>query len=247
VNGGFIVPAWRFINCEIAYCTEDGIIYGDTNYSHLYVQGCSIHDNGGNGIHLSKYMGGDIRDTIIYNNGENGIQIGWPLGTFSGVTVNRCTIHGNTGDGILWAFIPGLIFAGSQGRNAIINCNITGNGGYGIEDIDVPTDSEGGPAAIVDYNNFGTGSTANTSGTIAEGLMEPNSLTVDPGYTNTATADFSVDVSVKGLGFPNGTQTLGVGQSGTKSYVDIGAAQRQEAGGGGGGGSPRLINGGLVS
>jgi hypothetical protein len=76
--------------------------------------------------------------------------------------------------------------------------------------------------------------------------MEPNSITVDPGYTNTATADFSVDVSVKGLGFPNGTQTLGVGQSGTKSYVDIGAAQRQEAGGGGGG-SRKLINGGLIS
>ena len=130
-------------------------------------------------------------------------------------------------------------------RLAVINNNITGNGGYGIDDTDAPTDSASGPAAFVDYNNFGTGSTANTSGTISEGVMEPNSLTVDPGYADTAAADFSVDVSVKELGFPDGTQTLGAGQSGTSSYIDIGAAQRQEAGGGGG--SPRLINGGLIS
>jgi hypothetical protein len=136
--------------------------------------------------------------------------------------VSGCTIDGNTGDGIDMS-------TASVGQNTVIkNCNITGNGGYGINGHSTLDLLIGWH----DYNNYGTGGTANTSGARNNLTAGTNDLAVDPSYTNVGSNNFSVGTSVAAKGYPvGGTTYLGANKSATYSYVDIGAAQRVEASG----------------
>lgn len=143
------------------------------------------------------------------------------------------TIHGATSDGIE------ISNGNTVGPTTIINTNLTGNGGYGI----TYTDTEKFLYHI-DYNNFGNGSTANTSGAVNGLTQGPNDLAVDPQYTDASSKNFAVGTNLKEKAMPlGGTKVVGGSNSATYSYKAIGAAQRQEAGGGGGG---PLIGGRLV-
>ena len=101
------------------------------------------------------------------------------------------------------------------------------------------------PVFEVDYNGFGAGTMGQTSGQYNGYAGGSNDVTlatdVDP-YVNKASGDYALDdtngVDLKAAGFPGACRGIA-----TTSYVDIGAAQRQESAGG----ATRLINGGLIS
>lgn len=203
-------------DCEIKYCTDAGISFA----SQLDVLGCWIHDNASDGIAFSGVT--RVRKSRITGNGGDGLR----ATAFSGqLKASDNTIHGNTGDGIDLS-----TNAACSTYLEIVNNQITGNGNYGIRGH-ADTD---GHKWLVDYNNYGSGGTANTSGATLSVTAGPNSLNVDPGYTNAGSNDFSVGTTTQAKGYPGaGGTSGGAGQTGTTSYVDIGAAQRQESGGSG--------------
>ncbi len=201
------------IDTEVHHCTGIGINMPSAGSDgQLELDKCSIYDNGGDGVTFTDGPLFTIRDTLIYDNGGAGVDANTSVLRLTGNT-----IHGNTGDGVNIAVASRLV---------LYNNEITGNGGWGIK----------GPAdvsniAFVDYNNFGTGATANTSGDSDTIPVGANSLNVDPGYANAGSGDFAVGTNVKAEGFPDAAGGIGISKT-TTSYVDIGAAQREEAGGG---------------
>lgn len=207
-------PQLSLTNCEIDNNDDDGINVGSSSI-HCRCHGCDIHDNGGSG--LSNHGVFILTFCNIYGNTSRGVS--WDQATSQGSIIN-CNIHDNGADGV-------YIHNVDNEQLILLNSNITKNGGYGIN-----------PQATydnfwVDYCNFGTGSTANTSGDINDGGLTTsqgdNNLAVDPQFTDAANGDFSIGTNLKAAGspgaFPSGNST---------GYLDIGAAQRQEPAGGGG-------------
>lgn len=140
--------------------------------------------------------------------------------------VINSTWHGTTaGDS------SGIWLAHATPIADIVNCQLTGHPAYGLQ-ID-------GTAILrvnQDYNNYGSGGTANGSGAVSGVTIGSNSLQVDPGYTNAAGGDFSIGKNTRRKAFPLPSRTLGVSQSSTKTWADIGVSQRRE-------GNPELIGG----
>lgn len=216
-------PILLFHDCEVLRCTAAGI--AARTIAQCF--GCYIHDNTGHGISFSAGNSTIVcEDCVIESNGSGGILLETTIGM---LIVRNCTIHGNTGDGIDFT-----ANANSSMANAIIfNNNITANGGYGIRGTGVGAST--GPVSYADFNNFGTGATANTSGSTLNVAAGDNDLAVDPGYADAANGDFAAGTNIKAKGFPAATRDLGSNpSSGTTAYNDIGIS-RQEAGGGGGG------------
>jgi hypothetical protein len=133
-------------------------------------------------------------------------------------------MHGNTGDGINISVAATSVI----GRLLLIqNANITANGGYGIN-------AHAGQIAYqlgIDFNNFGTGATANTSGARNNLNAGANDLAVDPQYTNAATGNFTPSgTNLKGKSFPLSTRNLGANQSTTVNTSYVGVAEPAAAG-----------------
>jgi len=129
----------------------------------------------------------------------------------------------------------------SQAR--IYNNIITGNA-YGISYTGTGWTPEN--RALIHDNCFGTGTGdggANASGQTTTNIagLNQGALAVDPGFTDSAAGDWSIGTTLKGLGYPDAI--LG---SPTRSFVDIGANQREESGGGGGGTGMVGFGGGMV-
>lgn len=218
----------NIVDCEVKYC-DFGLV--PSGSSILRATGLYVHDCTYNGI-LSENGQVILSNSIIENNGSDGIK---EAGTPTVYILENCTIHGNGGDGIE------LVNPASQ-LLRIQNCNITKNNGYGIK----AHANQRLTKPFVDYNNFGTGTTANSSGNVLNIDAGPHDLNVDPQYTDADAGDFSVGTNVQAKGFPDATRYIGANQSLTRSYVDIGAAQRQEAAGGGGGGN-RIFGSGIIT
>lgn len=205
-------------NCEITDCTSDGILYTD-----LIGACCWIHDNGGNGIEANT---DDIVlvDSVIEGNTERGIF----CRPFDTRLLRNCVIRDNTQSGLYL----GLVAPSSTQpqRGVILDCQITENGGYGIEYRSPATDwSE----HIHDFNNFGTGGTANTSGDTNEStLLGDNNINVDPQYADTGNNDYVGGANTQGAGSPGSGNNIGAGQTNTSPTNDIGF--QQAAGGGDG-------------
>ena len=104
----------------------------------------------------------------------------------------------------------------------IVNNQITGHGAYGLQ-----IDGTNLARLNQDYNNYGSGGTANGSGA-SNITIGSNSLQVDPGYANAAGGDFSIGLATRQKAFPLNTRTLGASQSNTKTSTDIGVSQRNE-------------------
>lgn len=186
----------------------------------LVVQGCVFTGQTTAGVSIGVELNGINITGNVFTSNAIGIQL---AAVVTGDICNN-TIHGNTGDGISFTASPVGV--------AILNNQITGNGGYGINS----TVSQTFIISTIDHNNFGTGGTANTSGNTHANIttaLGNDNLNVDPGYTNAAGLDFSIGVNTKAAGFPDSAEYIGAGQSTTYSYVDIGAAQREEPAGGG--------------
>lgn len=153
------------------------------------------------------------------------------------------TIHGSTlGAGIK---IDSTSAQQAGFANILIaNNNLTGNATYGIEFTAATPPELGALRAFlfeVWNNNFGAGAAANVSGAINSQYTSllRDCVYLDPQYTDPANGDFSVGTNVRALGYP--LSNIGLGEV-TRSYVDIGAAQRQESGGGGGVSRARVVN-----
>lgn len=194
----------------------------------LQIVGNRIADCGEEGIDV-RTTGGAITDNIVTGCGGNGIALN---SVSDGAYITGNTVDGNTGSGLFIAAVA------TNDGVMILNNNFTANGAYGIEFASAVTRT-----FVEDYNNFGSGGTANTSGAISHSIpIGDNSLNVDPQYTATGSDDYSVGANVKALGFPDADRNIGADQSGTVTFVDIGAAQREEPAGGGGG-SNSIIGG----
>jgi hypothetical protein len=210
---------FAFLDCEIKYCTTTGAnaaLHTNINSRHTS-QGCWIHHNAGVGINVgvndqTAYAPSAVTECLITDNGSHGVFSG--SGAL-GLLLERCTIANNGGDGIRIGALNGW-----KVRN---NC-ITGNGGYGIN-AQAGQDYKG----LYDYNNL----YGNTSGSYNNLTAGAHDTSLDPEYTNAAGGDFSVGTNLKAKGWPNSSRTIGANQSATTSYVDIGAAQREEQGAGG--------------
>lgn len=208
------------IDCEIKSCTGAGI--STTAFSNLRLVGNNIHDNTGAGVTGAPPVRAHFNK--IWNNGGDGLNLGG--GASTGFDIIGNVIHNNTGDGI------DISANQVMDRALIINNNITKNGGYGInargeQDI---------RKTLIDYNNFGTGATANTLGSMLNITAGTYDLAVDPGYTDATTGDFTPGTRAKAKAFPTagGTNLLGAGNA-LASYGDLGSTQAQATGGTSGG------------
>ena len=211
-GGGGVLTMYDF---SVLRCGSIGI-NGTTT---VYMYGCEVSRCGGAGISPGA---GEmvICNSIIAHNSGDGINSSATGGNTIPVQVIGCTIHGNTGDGIE--------FTGNNCVNhTILNNSITANGGYGLKfSGTTPHD------AVVEYNNFGNASdsTNNTSGSASGFTLSATNLTVAAGYTDASagTRNFAPGTNLKAAGFPASTATMAAGQTGSTTYVDIGAVQRQE-------------------
>lgn len=195
------------IDSAIIQCGAQGMNLGGGVTVHLL--GCDISRNASNGVFQPANL--YASNSVIAYNGADGIN-----GVVTFTRIENCTIDGNTGDGV-------ELISNNTVNAIIVNNQITNNGAYGV------TFSGTQPHQVVcQYNNFYNNTTAAANGF----TLDATNLTVDPGYTDRTNTvrNYAIGTATKAAGFPASTATIGAGQSGTTSYVDIGAAQRQEAG-----------------
>lgn len=164
----------------------------------------------------------NFRDNIIVNCKSTTVAsvVIAELGSaFYHLTVSGNVIYNGASHGISVSSSSGALFGARIFNNIIAN-----NAGYGISFPSGTTYNDRN-VTFCDYNCY----YSNTSGALQNKTAGANDLTTNPTFTNTGSLDFSVGTNMKAEGYP-GLIT----KTGTTSYVDIGAAQRQETGGGGG-------------
>lgn len=212
-----------FTNCEFTSCISHGLTHtgGSNGGVCTIVNNCYIHDNGGSGVSYSFGVNTNVFvNSVIANNAAKGIEIIGPSNNSTRQYISNCTIHNNGSDGININNSTNFIAA------TIVANMITKNGGYGINYT-----GTGGDAlkAVIDGNNYGNASdsTANTSGSVNGFTAGANDQTIAAGYTNAAGGDYSIPATLKAKGYPPSASPIGI-NSATYSYMDPGAAQRQE-------------------
>lgn len=228
------VGGWMLSNSEIAnttsHCAYDPSV-GDP-YSGNTLLYNYLHDCGGAGYLSAQARAGAIIVGNIFDaNGADGVQITRTTAyrDGNGVLIAYNVFYGNTGDG--FEDTTSGTGDGSHGMKFINNI-FANNGGYGINTA-LSLEQIQGDIVVLWNNNF----YSNTSGkydpsTLATGGISRDESTADPTFTDAANGDFRIGTNLKALGFP--TTNIGSAASGTRSYVDIGAAQRVEPAGGGG-------------
>lgn len=224
VRSGGNVQA-TLVDCEIKNCTGSGVALSNTSF-FVSAIGCYIHDCTSHGIQFTDNA--TIAHCIICGNGGDGINQG-VVSDAGFVRITNNTVYNNTGDGLDTS-------SGAWPDMFIMNNSFSTNGNYGWR-------ATSGQLAhgYCDFNNYYN----NTSGTILNATAGANDTAVDPTFTNAGSADFSIGTNMKATGFPSTSRFVGANKSATKSYVDIGAAQRQESGGGAAG--HRTMRGGFIN
>lgn len=193
---------------------------GGTSTTIGAIFGGYIHDNTGQGV-VAGANGFNMEFTIIDSNSSHGVS---GLTSQSQVLFN--TIYGSTGantDGASW---------GTPNAGALFIGNILAtNNRYGVNATD-------GDSMYSNFNDFsGNGTAARNNVPTGAG-----DSTLDPQFTNAAAGNFTIGSNLKALGFPGvfpGALTTG--------YLDMGAAQRQEAGAGGSFGARTVNIGGSLT
>lgn len=194
----------HLLDCIVQNCLDQM----SSGNAHLTLEGCVIRNNtshgASHGTQSSRY-----KNCLIYGNGGNGITC-----SSGNLDVQNCVIWNNTSDGIEYTNV---------GRPIIINNHICKNGGYGL------LGSAAGQALIetfINCNNFGNGSSANTSGARSNFVAGPNDVSVEPNFVDPDNGDFRVRNSATwGAGFPFSSRNIGYGTNpgtGTRPYIDIG-------------------------
>lgn len=205
------------IDCEVLNCDTEGVSCGT---DALILLDCWIHDNDEEGIATTNVCDHlQVEGCVIEGNGADGIQVEAEVNPF----IKNNTVHGNGASGI-------LVSGADVNTGFILGNQLTGNTRYGLEVAGGTTGEEVG--IFADWNNFGSGGTVNTLGARLNISAGDNDLAVDPGYVNAAGNNFETGQNTRAQGFPDSARTIGANQSSTNTFVDIGAAQRDEALGG---------------
>jgi hypothetical protein len=210
--------AMKLVNCSIQGCNSSGI---DTTGStgKTWIIGGSLVGNGSVGVTINSGALFIAQGVIIAGNVGDGINLNGTWGTEEGsVVISNCTIDDNA-DGI------DISNSNSPSVAMLLLNNIISNNTVGVRGH---ATAQASSAGFNDYNNyFGNGTDRTNWGTGA------NDLALDPQYVNAAGGDYTIGTNLKAKGYPVGGVNPLNGT--TYSYLDSGAAQRQEAGGGGGG------------
>ncbi len=219
---------WTIMDCEIGFTSSHAI---ETNYQYfgpLQIFNNFIHDTGGNGLTLGTigYWFAVVAN-VFYK-----CSIGIALNQSSALYSGGYLIAGNTIDSCTASGIDVTVDGVDLGNMLVVNNILSNNGGYGLKFSNVAHTA----AYLSAYQIVVTGNNTynNTSGAYLPASYGTNDPGLNPTYTSASGGDFSIGTNLKAKGYPLGG-TLPVGTtSSTYSYVDPGAAQRQEAGGGGG-------------
>ena len=215
-SGGDGPTGWRFIRCELY---DNAIGYGGNRYKVYnapWFIDCSIHDNTNAGLQFANTLT-NIVGCLIYDNGGPGINIDTAVArVYSGYFLKDSTIFGNGGDGIFLGDPGGE--GTSAGSNQILNCIISGNGGYGIN-------FETSPEAIA-FLIDGLCSYGNTSGHSNLTLEGDNIVYEDPNFVTET--DGSEDLTPQNSNLSI-ARAFGAGGS---TYGYMGAIQPEASGGG---------------
>lgn len=177
--GNFI--RFYLIETEIKNCTSHGVNNGDS----IIGIGAYIHNNGGDGLHISGNGEMIMINTVSANNTGIGFSdVG--SGNFREMTFKQCIAYNNGSDGI-------KITQGSSTQGIIaVNNIIYNNAGFGINCAGVITPSSAPCTQLVQLNNaFGS----NTSGNRNTNFPSDTSdlaLTANP-FNNAGTGDFSLN------------------------------------------------------
>jgi hypothetical protein len=151
-------------------------------------------------------------DNIITNNSSYGIQ-------HTGRANSKITgnvIDNNGADGI--QYTSGLTYK----THTIRNNQITNNTGYGFEHTTLAESALVAAGYMVENNNTFGNSLGHSSPT---GFADTGNPKLDPGYTDAASGDYSVDSGMASLGWPD----TAIAGTATRSYVDIGPQRAVEA------------------
>jgi len=236
-----MITGWRkgfnqVIGCTIIGCTigntsNDAISNTNSTDGTRFINNY-IYSAGAAGIVLNGAAGVQVvTGNIISGCTTQGIQDNCSRGDQSGgVVIANNDINACGGSTISGYVRTTSASNGSISSLVLVNNYFRSNGKYGIEFL-----TSGITEALLLANGTvirGNGYYNNTTGTISISNVESGAVTgADPQNASYGTSgDFSKGSSFtgKGAGYPTGY--IG-GSSATNSYVDIGAAQRQESGG----------------
>jgi hypothetical protein len=186
-------PAVALHGCTVIATTSHGINF-DGGAGTLQMRGGDVRGCGSIGINVTT-SGTVVLDRVrIWGNTGDGITKSGGTGTGI-LSITNCTIHANGGDGLDTATTlmdaDGIIVAGNS---------ITQNGAYGWN-AHSRTDRIN---LLADYNNYGTGGLANTSGARNNVSAGANDLAVDPQYVNASSGDFTPGNDATWTAGPNG-------------------------------------------
>ncbi len=158
------------INCEIDGHVSTGLQAG----VNTHVLGCSIHDNGANGVNIGNEN--VLEHSLIYANTADGINA---FGSVDKWTVANCTIDNNGSDGIA--------FPDGSENNRVYNCCITNSGAYGF----AFSDASGYLQQLVISNCLWYGNTTDdlNHGSLAT-LGQGGHIEADPLYADSANGDY---------------------------------------------------------
>lgn len=225
----------RVINCELNNTSGRGF---EGDFASIIINS-HFHDIGDTGVWLAdgvvyhcffkngaKDFGRAIAQdstgaTCIVANiiSVDGSSDGIKFGTHAFVLNNIVYSNGGTGEGLSARF-------GNENSSAVLNNFIEGFSGTGGNGIEIVT---GVLVALYGHNKFYNNTVDETlSGDILTNLGNNDVLGSSP-LTNPSSDDFTVSTLLKALGYPSSFK----GAS-TSQFLDVGAAQREEAGGGGG-------------
>ena len=230
----------HIINCKFTGFTGS---YPLRTSTYVKVIGCTFEDNASSTRNLfcSNYnmvsscrfkdtpaaehvylgLGGKIHNCLFEHNSTSSADYCIQVGSV-GTAVIGCTFYSSVA-----AQGHGIYCANSNQYGIFIANNLfegfSGTGGSGI-------DINGLTHAYL-YNNKFYNCTSNIAGSGGYVVDEDNSSLASSPFTNAGSGDFTVDTQVKAAGFPayvGGSQITT-----TPTYIDVGAAQRQEPAGGG--------------
>ncbi len=216
----------------------DAVAISAVNLRNSYIYNSGSTTAGSNNVFYHNTYGGLIENNYFLNlrgriflqfmtNFRGNIISGSKVTTYGAVFSSEptdssyhFTIEGNTFYNCAGTGLELSAKVDVQSAN-IVNNIFANNGGYGIKFPNSLAYNDR-CTPFCDYNTF----YSNTSGTMQYKTAGANDSTANPTFTSTGTGDFSVGTNMKAIGFP-----ALITKSGTTSYVDMGAAQRQEAGG----------------
>lgn len=206
--------------CEVTNCTGIAVALV-AEVQTLNFIGNWIHDNTTHGLSLDG--GPFIFRNVFADNGGDGINSLENSDGYRAAQIIENVFYSNASDGIEFTA------AGTNAPNTpIINNLFIDNGGYGINCSSATVTAnyllaQGARWLNNGFNNNTSGD-CNRSGVLVDSVA---SVAVDNGSFGTG-GDFTIGSTstAKAVGFP----AINIA-TGTRSYVDIGVAQRQEAGG----------------